>query len=97
MVLGEQRHVVALGIARRFVRFKREILLAADDRPDAGLVGGLLKLYGCAEVVAIGYCDRAHAKLLEAGHQSGKAYRAVEKRIVRMHVKMHELSHSIPP
>ena len=91
IVLCEQDHVIELGtLVTRERGIGREVDLAADDGLDAGLDGRLVELRAAVHVAVIGDGNCGHAELLGPRAELADARRAIEQRILRMHVQVHE-------
>ena len=85
----QQRQVVALGPARAARRVVvDEVDLTADDRLDAVLGAGLVKLDGAVHHAVIGQSERRLAELRGALRQRLDLARAVEQRVLGVDVQM---------
>ncbi len=91
LVAREQREVrVALLDSRPAVPVGGDVELEADDRLDALVLGGAVELDGAAQRAVVGEGDRRHAQFLGARDQRLDPARAVEQRVLAVHVEMDE-------
>jgi hypothetical protein len=98
VVHREQQQVAdrieARGVALARLAFEaragREVDLAAEDRLDAVLLGGLEELDRAEEVAVVGERDRRHAELLRALEERIDLDRAVEQRVLAVQVEVDE-------
>jgi hypothetical protein len=76
-----------------------DVRLDADDRLDAGLLGGLVELVGPVHVAVVGHAHRGHAEPLRLGEQRPDLSGAVEHRVLGVHMQMNERvsRHETPP
>ena len=89
VVGGEQRQVVALGLAGPGGGVVvDEIDLAADDRLDAVLGARLVELDRAVHDAVVGQAERRLAELRGARRQRVDLARAVEQRVLGVHVQM---------
>ncbi len=90
------RHVVLAAAAPAHARLVAavgagcHVGLGADDRLDAGLGRLLPEIVGAEVVAVVGDRDRGHALLGHRLHEVPDPRRAVEHRVLAVHVQMHE-------
>ena len=101
-VFGQHRHVrvhlagvvVARTGERNALAFepagRREVGLHADDRLDAGGLGLLVEVVGAEHVAVVGHGQRRHLHARRLGEQVLQAGRAVEHRVLGVHMQMDE-------
>ena len=91
LVARQQREVrVALLDAGAAVPVGGDVELEADDRLDALVLGGAVELDGAAQRAVVGERHRRHAQLLGPRDQLLDPARAVEQRVLAVHVEMDE-------
>ena len=92
LVLGQQHEVevVAAPPAALVAAPRSQVRLHPEDRLDARLARGLVEFDRAEEVPVIGQGQGAHAHLRRRPHERVEAVRAVEERVLRVRMEMHE-------
>src|SRR4029077_4249446 len=81
--------MVALGLPRRARRvILDEVYLAADDRLDAVLLARLVQLDGAVHHAVVGQAESRLAELRGARRERVDLARAIEQRVLGVHVEM---------
>ena len=73
-----------------FVRARRDVRLAADDRFDAGVLRFLVKFDRAEKIAVIGHGHRRHFEFRRFFHQLLHPHRAIEERVFGVEVEMNE-------
>jgi hypothetical protein len=92
VVDGRLVHARARHLPRGRAPAARDVHLAADDRADALILAGLVVLDRPEHVPVVRQGDGPHPQRLGAGREVLDAQRAVEERVLRVHVEVDELS-----
>jgi hypothetical protein len=71
----------------------RDVDFASEDRQDAALAAGFVKLERAEHVAVVGHCDGAHAELLRPAGELPDADCAVQERVLAVDVEVNELGH----
>ena len=97
-VFGEhQQMVVSVAFGRRapdvMVIFLADVKLAADDRLDTGLDGGIHKMHGAKNIAVVGHGHGRHSQLLDALDELFDVAGAIEHGVIAMQMQVDEFRH----
>jgi len=96
LVLGEEQEMIGMAVdLGLLVRHPARSLidLAAEQRPDPGLARSAVELDHAVHLPVISKSQRVHAGLQRAVAQIAEPSRAVQQRVLRVHMKMDERRH----
>ena len=74
------------------IMISSDIRLDSQDRLDAILSCGFIKLHRTKKIAVISHCNRGHSKLLDTLDKRFDAIATIEQRIFGVQVKMNELA-----
>ena len=85
--------IIAYGFPSVFIKaaFRRNINLTADNRLNALLLAGLVKLHNSEHCSVVGYGKAVHAQLLCTLNKLWYFRRTVKKAVFRMNMKMRKI------
>ena len=92
-IARKQREVICRLTQRNrpvFVRARRDVCFATDDRFHPGILRFLIKFDRAEKISVIGHRHRRHLEFLGAFHQLFHPNRTIEQRIFGMEMKMNE-------
>ncbi len=87
---NEMRSFIVHSGAFFMKRICRDIRLKSDNRFNVCFFRGFVKFNRAVKIAVVGYRDRRHAEFFRGVHQIRNLRESVQKRIVRVSMKMNE-------